>query len=182
MSEDRRLSKGALGEALERREIASLYLEGSTAREIAATQGVSLQRVRSLLKKQQEYWLQASLVDWGKARARELARLDRLEREYWDGWKASKQVKTKTRFNTTTNEGDTEAIQTSAGNPVFLKGILTCIERRSQILGLDAPKQMAVHKFDHNADLKSLSTEELERIARGEEAAVIEGQFDVLEE
>jgi hypothetical protein len=48
-----------------------------------------------------------------------------------------------------------------AGSPAFLAGVLTCIERRCAILGLDAPKRFVI-------DWDNLTPEQEERLAKGE--------------
>jgi hypothetical protein len=48
-----------------------------------------------------------------------------------------------------------------AGNPAFLAGVLTCIERRCSILGLDAPKRFVIRWDD-------LTDEQIDRLAAGE--------------
>ena len=67
-------------------EISRLYLTGVTQTDIAARLGVSQQQISYDLKALQKRWLAASLAHVDDAKARELAKIDQLEREYWKAW------------------------------------------------------------------------------------------------
>jgi hypothetical protein len=75
--------------ARDRAEIARLYLQRRTQAEIAAQPGMSRQQVGYDLGAVRQGWLESSLTDFNARKAEELARIDRLEREYWDAWQAS---------------------------------------------------------------------------------------------
>jgi len=128
----------------DRRRIADLYLSGWTQTAIAEEVGVSQQTISGDLKALQKDWLASSLVDYNEAKAQELAKVDRLEREYWVAWEASKADK---KVETTEKAAGKKATRSKAqvrregqvGNPSFLSGVQWCIERRCKILGIDAP-------------------------------------------
>src|SRR5262249_16220414 len=91
-------------------------------------------------------WLQSSLLDFNARKAEELARIDRLEREYWSAWEASKKERqTSTTEQTTDAEGEKlkagirKVEQT--GEPRYLAGVERCIEQRVKSLGLNAPTE-----------------------------------------
>jgi hypothetical protein len=67
-----------------------------------------------------------------KQRAKELARLDNLERTYWEAYERSCQ-----RSETASEK------QQRDGNPRFLEGIQRCVALRCQILGLIDKKETA---------------------------------------
>jgi hypothetical protein len=50
------------------------------------------------------------------------------------------------------------------GNPAFLAGVMSCIERRCKLLGLDAP----VKQQNLNVNLSELTDEQLDRLEAGE--------------
>jgi hypothetical protein len=89
-------------------------------------------------------WQESSLVDIDKAKARELAKVDRLEREYWQAWEHScKDAETVRQEGTKTEKGiqPDKIVKTAkgqAGDPRFLVGIQWCINKRCEIVGLDA--------------------------------------------
>lgn len=127
--------------------IADLYLKGWSYTAIADKLGITRDMVAYDLDKIRGEWAQSALMDFDKARAAELARVDKLEATFWDAWERSCKGKKKTiqkQYNTT-NPGGGTGSQTSAavesqetiGDPRFLNGIMTCIERRCRILGLD---------------------------------------------
>ena len=98
-----------------RKRIAELYLQGKWQTEIAKEVGVTQQQVSQDLAVLRRLWMQSSLVNVDKIKAKELAKIDRLESEYWKAWE----------------NDDTE--------PRFLNGIQWCIAKRCEIFGLNAP-------------------------------------------
>jgi len=127
----------------DRRRIADLYLSGWTQTAIAEEVGVSQATISGDLKALQKAWLASSLIDFGAAKSEALAKIDRLEREYWAAWEASKEDKE----TQTTEKAGGETPRSKAqirregqvGNPSFLSGVQWCIERRCKVLGIDAP-------------------------------------------
>jgi predicted transcriptional regulator len=131
--------------ARDRRRIADLYLQGWLQVEIGEEVGVSQATVSRDLKALQEEWLQSALVDFDKAKARELARIDRLEREYWRAWVRSvedKEVEVQEKVEAGEKQGRLKVSlrrEGQAGDARFLAGVQWCIEQRCQILRLYAP-------------------------------------------
>ena len=136
--------------ARDRRRMADLYLQGWLQADIAAELGVDPSTVSRDLKALQAEWLQSALVDFDAAKAAELAKIDRLEREYWHAWKRSCEDAETATEKFTGNEKSPSRIEKSkrvegqAGDPRFLTGIQWCIERRCKILGIDAPSALDV--------------------------------------
>lgn len=129
-------------------ELASRYLHGEMQSAIAEALGVTQQAVSLDLKTLQARWQKASLLDLGEHKARELAKVDELERVYWTQWAASKEDKRtiQTRQKGQDETGDREALvrrEERDGNPAYLAGVQWCIERRCRLLGLDAPQKVA---------------------------------------
>jgi len=132
--------------AKRRREIADKYLRGVTQWDIAIELGVNQSTISRDLQALQKEWLASSLANLTQAKALELAKVDRLEREYWDAWERSK----RTSENSITEriDGDIAKIkvllakESQVGDPRFLAGVEKCINKRCEILGLDAPKRV----------------------------------------
>jgi predicted transcriptional regulator len=126
-------------------EVARLYLEGKYQHEIAEILGVSQQQVSYDLKEIQLTWQDMSVAQLTELKARELARIDNLERTYWQAWEKSQQPKETT---STAKEGEKVKVgkrsEQRNGNPQFLQGVQWCIERRIKLLGLDAPVRSEV--------------------------------------
>ena len=137
----------------DRRDIADMYLQGWTQVRIAEHLSddedreytLSQQMISYDLKKLQEAWQASALVDIDAVKARELAKVDRLEREYWDAWGRSCAPAVTTRQEGKAVEGGVERIVSTSvarnGDPRFLQGVQWCIERRCKILGIDAPEK-----------------------------------------
>jgi hypothetical protein len=144
----------------DRRKIADLYLQGETQVDIGEELSLSQATISRDLKALQKEWLESTLIDFDKAKAEQLAKVDRLEREYWTAWEhscedaetATHKVKGKIEKRQDEDgkfiaEQPAEVAKTSkgqAGDPRFLAGIQWCIERRCKILGLNAPERTEV--------------------------------------
>ena len=154
--------------------MADLYLQGWLQADIATELGIDQSTVSRDLKALHKEWLASALVDIDKAKARELAEIDHLEREYWAAWMRSCED-----VETTRQEGDPQAtpsrvVQTrkgQAGDPRFLQGVQWCIERRCKILGIEAAIKQ--QRQNLNIDMSQLSDEQLERIADGEDPVAV---------
>lgn len=72
--------------------LAELYLQRHTQAEIAEILGVSQPQISLDLKKLQKRWADSALRSFDQAKAEELARIDELERVYFDAWRRSQGV------------------------------------------------------------------------------------------
>ena len=83
--------------------------------------------------------------DFDAARSQELAKLDALEDSHWIAWRKSIEPTTVTTKSKETYRERIEKTKVSTrdeepnGDPRFLAGVHKCIEKRCQLLGLDAP-------------------------------------------
>lgn len=165
-------------QARDRRLIAHLYLfehlsQAEIAARLSARAGVdytlSRQMIGYELQALQQAWLQAGLMDLNEAKARELARLDELERAYWLEWEKScrDRVATKRHKVQHGEKGDLDETVTvtayGMGDPRYLEGVHRCIERRCKLLGLDEPTTVANLG---PGDLDAYETQRRERLAR----------------
>jgi len=132
--------------AKRRRIVADRYLSGTVQAAIAEQLGVNQSTISRDLKALQKAWLASALIDLNDAKARELAKVDRLEREYWTAWERSREdaetVKQRGKSADGTGikpESIEKTTKGQAGDPRFLAGIQWCIERRCKIIGVDAP-------------------------------------------
>jgi hypothetical protein len=132
----------------DRVEIANLYLQRCTQAEIAGKLGLSRQQIGYDLKAIRAEWLQSSLMDFNQRKAEELAKIDRLEQVNWIAFEASKKERqTSTTEQVTDSEGERlkAAIrkEEQIGDPKYLAGIQWCINKRCEILGMNAPQKIA---------------------------------------
>jgi hypothetical protein len=134
------------------REVAALYLHGLSQYEIAQRLTVSRQQIGYDLKVLQRRWQESALADFHTKKASELAKVDELERTYWDAWDRSCQVReVTTQEKTQAGEDAAGDMRRKAGfrkeprdgNPEFLRGVERCIELRCKITGAFAALKIA---------------------------------------
>jgi hypothetical protein len=134
------------------RETAALYLRGLTHYEIAQRLNVSRQQIGYDLKVLQRRWQESALADFNAKKAAELARVDELERTYWEAWARSCQSReVTTQERTQGGESQAEEARLKAGvrkeqrdgNPEFLRGVERCVEMRCKIIGAFAAVKIA---------------------------------------
>jgi len=125
--------------------VSEMYLHGKTQPEIAEIIGVSQPTISKDLKELRKRWLEKSVQKIDARKAEELAKVDQLERVYWGGWKKSNEYQSiKKKVN---GKDVTVLIPVDSSHPFGAKGFLDsiqwCINKRCQILGVDAPQKIA---------------------------------------
>jgi len=124
--------------------ITGLYLRGVSQSEIAAQLGVTQQQVSYDLKVVQRRWAEKTVINLDAAKQKELARIDLLEREYWQAWERSKGERSKARQETAGMDKQGRPIvrrsvaekEKLIGNPAYLTGVQWCISERCKLLGI----------------------------------------------
>ena len=131
-----------------RRKCGELYLQGRTQTEIGIELRVGQPCVSKDLAFLRKEWLAAAVMDFNAAKARELARIDTLEREAWDAYAKSKAAKVRRLAEKVQRgKGDVETRtqqieEESYGDPRLLDRVAWCIEQRLKIFGVyDADKR-----------------------------------------
>ncbi len=125
-----------------RKSVSEAYLRGDTQWQIANALEINQSTVSTDLKAIRDEWLASAVENVDQIKARELAKIDHLERQYQQAWQRSCQPKkTKERKKHINADGakDTGNVLRSEmrdGNPKFLDGVMKCIERRCQIFGI----------------------------------------------
>lgn len=129
-----------------RQAVARLYLRGQTQHEIAAQVGVDQGTVSRDLAAIQKQWKSSAVAAIDELKAQQLAKVDALERTYWEAWERSCKPRETNIAKMVDGKGERKEATTHKegrdGNPKFLEGVLKCIERRCQLLGIDAPKRL----------------------------------------
>jgi len=168
MATAKKRKSDALSRADRRRKVSEMYVKAMAQIDIAAELGCSQKTVSRDIAAIKDAWLQSALVNFDEAQAEALAKVDRLENEYWTAWESSKKDRVK-RSKTENRKGDDEdtrlaqEVHARDGNPSFLQGVQWCIDRRVKILGLDAPQK---RKVEHSGsiDVSQLSDDELDSL------------------
>lgn len=124
--------------------LAELYVRGWTQARMGQELGVSQAQISHDLKELHRRWRENTTLDLDDYKQKELAKLDELEREYWQAWERSQSAQETKRQRKKTGEGWNESLQemvsrAQCGDAQYLAGVLKCIEKRSKLLGLDAP-------------------------------------------
>lgn len=137
--------------------IQNLYLQGKPQHEIAQVVEVSREQVKYDLAVIQRRWRTETARNLDEDKARELAKIDHLERTYWQGWERSREQQESS--STSRREGAQGAVllamlrkEQRDGNPAFLTGVQWCIDRRCRLLGLD-PAPPAAVKIGDNREI-----------------------------
>lgn len=129
-------------------EVARLYLQGHSQQEIAGRicQGrpykLTQQAIHNDLETIRGRWLESSLVDFNEAKARELAKIDLLEHEYWAAWRQSKtgRKRESQEAGKSAKNGDSSKARITTdhtwGETRYLDGVRWCVEQRCKVLGL----------------------------------------------
>jgi len=151
----------------DRRNIGRLYLRGIIQADIAEKLNLSQPTVSRDLKVIQKQWKIDRVDDINERKNIELDRVDELEREYWAAWIESKQDE-KTKKIVKVGEKNARQELTSkeqVGNPAFLRGVEWCINKRCDLLGLDAPKRTDITSGEKKDDTPILPSIPAELIA-----------------
>ncbi len=129
--------------ASRRQQVAEMYLRGMYQADIADKLGVNQATISRDLAELRKEWLERSINHIDQKKAIELAKLDRLEVTFWDAWERSLQD-AETVIVRDGPIGSTHEKKSvgQSGNPAFLEGVLKCIDKRCEIIGINAPKQI----------------------------------------
>lgn len=138
--------------------ISELYLMGKRQVDIAATLGVAQSQVSYDLKEIHERWRERSALNLDERKRIELARLDVLERVYWEAWEKScnERVRKGVARNSAGDTRSNVTTETTIGNPSFLAGVERCIELRCKLLGLFALPKGLLSSFDGQEAIASV--------------------------
>jgi hypothetical protein len=133
-----------------RRNVMRRYLRGELQYEIARAYGLDPSTIHRDIAWVHRQWLAEAKVADGDRVARELGKIDEVERTAWAAWEQSRQVAETTRTRRVEQGSGNQTMaeltrQGKAGDPRFLEVILKCSERRCKILGVDkSPPPAAV--------------------------------------
>lgn len=135
-------------------QISRLYLQGMSQHEIGKEIGLSQQQVSLDLKAIRSIWKQSAAMKFDERLAMEVARIDELERTYYEAWKRS--IKERQRSTQQFGQvGDvkkgerpspanlTVQSEDSLGNVAYLQGVERCIAMRCKLFGLEPAIKVA---------------------------------------
>jgi len=129
----------------DRVKIAEMYCRGLYQSQIARNLKLSQQTISRDLKAIRKLWAERAVASFDQHVSNELAKIDNLERKYWEAWNKSLSKKYKEKKSTSVggkydiDMNSTEVELERDGNPAFLQGVERCINMRMKLLGLEAP-------------------------------------------
>jgi hypothetical protein len=159
--------------------LANLYLTGRTQVEQAKILNVSQSQVSRDLKTLQLRWQAASIASLEEAKAKELAKIDHLERHYWRAWRRScenKEVKATEKIGGGERDRTKAAtrVEGQSGNAAFLAGIQWCVEQRCKILGIVAKQEPEIN-VNVTTNVVGLTLEQFKLLPTDEKARLLRG-------
>ena len=160
---------------LQRRErVGRAYVQGRREWEIAAEESVSVATISRDLAWCRQAWTARAVASVEQQLAEELAKIDQLERFYWEAWERSKAPAEETTAELVQAlEARSKAAirrRQRDGDAAWLAGVQWCIDRRCKLFGLDAP-----HKIDIEQDIRLWARAE----GLDEDAAVAEAERQI---
>jgi hypothetical protein len=152
-------------------EVASLYLSGTRQGKIAEKMGVDPSQITYDIRVLHKKWKESSIRDFDEARGKELAKIDELEREYWEAWTRSQRIRqiTSTKKKQGTLQSSNEASlrkEEHDGDPRFLQGVMSCIVKRCELLGLNMPEKVSLTDPTGTKEYAAMLLTDDERVAR----------------
>jgi len=142
---------------LRRIEIAKWFAQGLNQFEIAEKVGVERSTVSRDLKTLEQRWKAEAVDEIAKLKARELIKINNIEREAYEAWensKAEKIIKSKKQSGGQESGRTEVAVRTESifGEKKYLDAIQWCIDKRCKLLGLDAPIAITGKIENENTD------------------------------
>ena len=147
--------------------IGELYMQRKTLRQISEIVSpefrpdgpiYSDQAIRKHILKIRQEWRTSRVDNYEAKIDLELSRIDLLEASALAAWERSKgKYVTVTEKDSESGKEVTRKIETLAGDPRFLDQALKCVNKRCELLGLDAPKRTSLENPDGSALLSGIT-------------------------
>jgi len=119
--------------------VAQMYCRGMAQYKIAEALGVDGSQITYDMKILMARWRKDASAAIDERKAREIEKIDQLEREYWQSWEQSIASAVKvSKEKSIGNEVVTvkQEVTKASGDPRFLQGVQWCIDQRCKIFGL----------------------------------------------
>jgi hypothetical protein len=114
-----------------------MYLKGWTQMDIARHMNVTQMTISRDLKRVEDEWREATVVEFGRARDRELRKLELIEREAWHAWQRSQDPASAAVITDgKAGQQSRKSLKHQYGDPRFLDQVNKCITQRCVLMGL----------------------------------------------
>lgn len=169
-----RMGRTSMEQSMDEINVEHLYVRGYTIQAIANKLQMSYGTIRSHTGDIMARWKEETVFDFNSAIAMQLQKLDQLEMHAWEEFTSSRQITEVEKESTKGQDGEVDHKSSTtrrkrirmAGQVRFLELIERVIEQRCKILGLHAPKEIAITNHAKEQDeLIELTKEQLTRIA-----------------
>jgi transposase len=143
--------------AQRRQTVTELYLQGWSQTEIATHLDVAQSTISDDVQYVWRQWEQSSLRNFDQLRAREIQKLEYLEREAWAAWERSKkpsQSAVVTDQGTGNGQRTRKSLKHQVGDPRFLDQVNKSISQRRSLLGLDVLPAPSTDGFEQEVSLE----------------------------
>jgi DNA-binding CsgD family transcriptional regulator len=140
-----------------RQQVTELSLQGWSQTSIAAHLGISQSTVSEDMQHVRKAWQESNVEALAEIRARELAKVDLIERESWAAWgRSQKPAQSAVVTGDGAGKQTRKSMKNQTGDPRFLDQINKCIAQRRALLGLDVVPAAAPPEgsFDGNVTLE----------------------------
>ncbi|NWO06854.1 MAG: hypothetical protein HLX50_14515 [Alteromonadaceae bacterium] len=114
-----------------------------------------MNQVKYDLREVRKRWRQSSVRDFDAHREEQLARLDLMEASLWREWERSCGIPE-------AKKSKKSDLPPQTGDPRYMTVMLNIIERRSKLLGLDAPTKLAPTNPDGDEPYKQIAPDEID--------------------
>lgn len=123
-----------------RADIAQYYVQGYSIRAIAQELNTTIEKVSRELYRIERWWNDYAIETLETHKARELGKLNALEKEYWRAWERScTNTIRRLVYDADANDYVVETVELTMvrdGDPRFLQGVGQCIRDRCTLLNL----------------------------------------------
>jgi hypothetical protein len=131
---------------------AKLYCQGKTILQISIEMDCDRRTVARYLEDSRELWRKELIKSCEEIKAEQLAKVDRLEAEAWEGWFKSRKPELEIKVEKGDKAKSYKKVRYPNGDPRFLQVISHAIDQRMRILGV----------FDENRQGDNSQTQLLE--------------------
>lgn len=141
--------------------IVKMYSQKKSHKEIAKFVGISRPRVSQILRDIRAAWRETYMDSFNVVINEQLAKIDAIEAELWEGWERSKQFRRSIINKKGEERGEWTDVKQQEfqvnrdndlaeppGDPKFLAQVQSCIDQRAKLLGLYASEVRQKEKQD----------------------------------
>lgn len=138
--------------------VSDMYLKGYQQTVIAKKVGVTQQQVSYDLKILMQQWKAEQLKNIDEMVTAELIKINKLEVEYYEAWEKSKGKDTTIKRSGKIEKPEfiQQVENSNFGDPRYLAGVQWCVNKRCELLGLNAAVKTINDNINHTVTIFEL--------------------------